>query len=402
MLVAMRNATWRVVAYLVALVEASCGGDARLGSASNEPEASPSTTPTTPPTSISAVLPATWEKLPAPPLSGRVAAVVASVGDTIVVVGGWDFLCPPNADCSTSNATTYADGAAYDPSAGQWRAIAAAPLGVRSAIPVVVGGDVYALSQCDQGPLCPAGYALVRYRSEADEWDLLPVPDAMASYGLAAVSGGVVAYSQSDESGVRPDYRFLAAEDRWVALSNDPFPAVYDRTLVEYAGRFMLFGTPITGGDTTTKLAAAYDPETDTWEELASAAGYGFQVWRAGPRLYLNPHFRNAGGGIYDPDSNLWSPLPDPPYNDLAGVIGSDEASYAYAYASGWVLDTRTGAWLEIEPRPDSSAIYDAVTGAAPNLGFVVFGGQTWASGEGQLVNDTWLWKPPPVIEPSP
>jgi hypothetical protein len=326
-------------------------------------------------------------------------ALVAAVGDTILVAGGWNFLCPPDSDCA-ARIPPYADGAAYDTKAGEWRRIADAPVGLRSTVSAVVDDDLYVLSQCDQQPLCPAGRTLLRYRSDADEWDRLPAPDETNSYGLIAVTGGVVAYSQSDELGSRPDYRFLAAENRWVALPNDPFPPVYDRMVVEYAGRFMLFGSPITGGDTNTKLAAVYDPETDTWDERAASGTLGFQVWRAGSRLYLNPHFRNAGGGIYDPDLNRWSPLPDPPYHDLAGVIGHTEATYAYA--SGWVLDARTGAWLEIEPRPDSSEIYDEVSATAPNQSLVVFGGQTWTSGEGRLLNDTWVWTPPPVIDSSP
>jgi hypothetical protein len=294
----------------------------------------------------------------------------------------------------------YADGAVYDLNAGQWKGISDAPVGFRDTAAAVVGSDVYALSQCDLAPTCPAGRALLRYRSDADEWDLLPGPDDTGDYRLVAVAGGVLAYSRSDESSSRPDQRFLVAENRWVALPDDPLPPVYDRFVVEYAGRFMSFGTPLGGGSTSTKLAAAYDPETGAWEGLRASGTLGYQVWRAGPLLYLNPHFRGAGGGIYDPDMNLWRPLPDPPHHDLAGVIGHDEASYEYA--SGWVLDTRTGGWLEIRPRPDGNEVYDAVTAAGPNQGMVVFGGQTWASGDGRLVNDTWVWTPPAVIGSSP
>ena len=156
--------------------------------------------------------------------------------------------------CAFSDTPPYADGAAYDLNVGTWRAISDAPVGFRFTVRATVGDDVYALSQCDPGPTCPAGRTLLRYRSRADVWDSLPAPDGVGGYRLVAALAGVVAFSSSD---------------------------------------------------------------------------------------------------------------------------------------------TRTGAWLEIEPRPDTSDVYDEVIATAPNQGMVVFGGQTWASGDGQLVNDTWLWSPP-------
>lgn len=374
----------------------ACGADARQGAVSDEPSREPGGSPA----SSAAELASGWEKLPDAPLSGRVDALVAAVRDVIVVAGGWNALCPPGADCVLPTTPPYADGALYDVGERRWRRIADAPVGLRAAVTAVVGDDVYALTRCEGGPTCPAGRALLRYRTDEDEWDLLPAPDEAGDYGLVAVADGVVAYGLSDEYGARVDHRFIADEERWVALPDDPLPPVYDRFVVEYAGRLLSFGTPLDGADTGTKLVAAYDPGTRTWQELAASGSVGFQVWRAGSLLYLNPHFRNASGGIYDPEQDLWRPLPEPPYHDLAGVLGADEATYAYA--SGWVLDARSGGWLEIEPRPDSSEVYDAVTARGPQLSLLVFGGQTWAGGDGRLVADTWLWRPPPANRSAP
>jgi hypothetical protein len=129
-----------------------------------------------------------WEQLPDPPVSGRVDALVVAVGDSVVVTGGWDWLCPPGADCGLPPETQiFADGAAYGVSAGEWKQIADAPVGLRAVASAVVGDDVYALSQCDSGPACPAGRGLLRYRSATDEWDRLPAPEATGSYGLVGV-----------------------------------------------------------------------------------------------------------------------------------------------------------------------------------------------------------------------
>jgi len=236
---------------------------------------------------------------------------------------------------------------------------------------------------------------LLRYRSEADVWDVLSGPEALSpSYRLVRFGDGVVAYKGSDERGSEPDFRFLAGEDRWVTLPDDPLPPVYDRFVVEYDRLLLLFGSPIERGSGT-KLAAAYDPQTNTWERLKESGAQGYQVWRSGSLLYLNPHFGKAGGGIYDPSRNVWRPLPDPPYHDLAGILGHDGATYEYA--SGWVLDTRTHDWLNIRDRPDSSDVSEEVVAEGPGSSMIVFGGQRWFSGKGQLVNDAWRWTPPAV-----
>jgi len=104
----------------------------------------------------------------------------------------------------------------------------------------------------------------------------------------------------------------------------------------EYAGRLMLFGTPIEGAHDT-KLGAAYDRQTDAWQELAASEKQGYQVWWAGARFYLNPH-----------------------------------------------------------SRPTASDVFDEGVAEAPNHGLLVFGGQTWTGDEGQLINQVWLWSPPP------
>jgi len=383
---------WRGGLRAVVLAAAACGGSADPdGAAPDAAAGAPAESPAS-----GAEDAGGWEKLPAPPLSGRTGAVVASLGTSIVVTGGWNYLCPPDADCVLPDEPPHVDGAAYHLDSGQWTSIADAPIGLLWVAAAAVGADLYVLSQCNLGAPCAAGLAFLRYRSADDEWDVLPGPDendpALGGYGLVAVDDGVVAYSQSDEFQGGPDFRFSATQGQWVALPNDPLPPMYDRFVVGHAGRLLLFGSPIDGGDRT-KLVASHDPESQTWQELTASGTMGFQVWRAGALFYLNPHFRGAGGGVYDPELNRWSPLPNPPHHDMAGIIGEDEATYAYA--AGWVLDTRSGGWLSIEPRPDAEDVYDVVVATAPEQGLVVFGGQTWTSGEGQLVNDTWLWRPP-------
>lgn len=349
------------------------------------------------PPPATAAVEAGWTRLPDPPISGRSDPIVALVDDRLIVAGGWNFLCPPAANCVVPDEAPHADGAAYDFEAGEWVPIAEAPVGIRTAGSAVIGSDLYALSQCDPGPNCPAGRSMLRYRSQADEWDSLPAPADRGFLHLMAFEDGLVAYAGSDEAGEWPDYRFIPTEDRWVPLPDDPLPAVYDRQLVDYNGQLLAFGTPGNAA-TKTKLAAAFDPTTGTWTELAESGTHGFQVWRSGQLLYLNPHFGNrAEGGVFDPTTNTWTSLPDTPTaeswrNDMAGIFSEDQA--IYEYASGWVLNSENHEWLEVTPRPTTHQVYDETVAAAGRR-LIVFGGCCWTGSDGQFLNETWVWTPP-------
>src|SRR5262245_23503503 len=93
----MRNTvSWRVISGTLVVAASACGGDTGPGALPEEP-GTPSASPTSAPASAGG--PTGWEQLPAPPLSGRVGALLATVGDTIIVAGGWDYACPPGANC---------------------------------------------------------------------------------------------------------------------------------------------------------------------------------------------------------------------------------------------------------------------------------------------------------------
>lgn len=73
---------------------------------------------------------AAWGELPAPPLSPRETPTGFWTGEEVVLVGGSDAPpCPPTAACTVPRVAPLADGAAYDPATGAWRAIADAPVG---------------------------------------------------------------------------------------------------------------------------------------------------------------------------------------------------------------------------------------------------------------------------------
>lgn len=339
-----------------------------------------------------------WSELPEAPIPARAGAAVAVVGSEVVVFGGADAVCPPGADCDilTPRLTS---AAALDLETLQWRVLADAPVAVDRAQPVVLDGLVYALSNCLDGPLCPGGPVLLRYDVAGDDWTVLPAPPR-DYYGLATVGDRLIAYRGSDEGGPGSDYRFDEVANQWLALPDDPLPAVFDRFVVDHDGELLLFGSLI-GGES--KLVASFDFSTSTWT-ARTPGPRGYQAWGVGDVVYLNAHFGPEGGGIYVPDTDEWMPFPAGPADetwrgDAAGVISARES--VFSYSSGWVLDVvgDSPSWTYVEDRPlpeglirGEGASVVAVPLEGATAGVLVFGGFDFTSDLQTLAAPTWLW----------
>ena len=339
-----------------------------------------------------------WNKLPDAPIPGRAGAVLANVGSEVIVFGGDSAVCPAGADCDILT-PPHTSGAAFDLDAGTWRSIADAPVSMAWVGSVVVGSQVYALSNCSDGPRCPDGPAMLRYDVPTDAWDVLAAPPR-GFYTLTAVGNRVVAYRGSDDAGDGADYRFDEVANQWLPIPDDPMPAMFDRFVVDLGGQLFLFGSVI-GGDA--KAVASFDFETSTWTERATGPR-GFQAWRVGTVVYLNAHFSPEGGGIYDPASDEWSSLPpgpsDPSWRgDAAGVLAGEDS--VFSYASGWILEVvgDEPRWRYIGDRPDTlalrrgeGAVVTAVSTSSGADGMFVFGGFDFGDDGEQVPASGWTW----------
>jgi hypothetical protein len=343
-----------------------------------------------------------WTQLPAPPLSPRTGASAAWTGTEVVVFGGWDFLCPPGAECAPDPSTqTFVDGAAYDPASGTWRPMTPAPTPVTNAEAVSVGGDVYVLAPCGPGANCVTAELLLRYRSDVDQWSTHRGPPGGAGVALVAAGGRLLAVNGFDESSdlAGPDATFDPATGSWTELPDDPLPQLYDRQIVAVGGDLLLFGKQLgTAQSPGPLLGARLDVALGTWEELPPAPGSGFQTWEVDGRVLLNPHFGAAMlGGVFDPATGTWSALPTFPTaeswrGDMAGALGTDSA--VFEYSSGWVLDVPSGGWIEI-PAVDERSTWPDTSTIAVGRDLFVFGGENWSGDNGRLLGDAWLWTPP-------
>ena len=356
-----------------------------------------------------------WRRLPNAPLTPRDDAVVVGVGERMLVVGGWEFLCPPVADCVTPEAPLFTDGAVYDPDSDAWSTIAPAPFGLRRQgyAAVALRGSAYLISGCADGPTCDARPRLLSYDPVSDRWaDHGPVPGPKHDRHLIPVGRNLLVYSGSDEGGEVADLVFDPERSTWTALPDDPLPRTFDRFIVPVGDHLVLAGSPIagpeSGGDDSTKLAARLDAGGSEWTRLPNAPGKGYQLFPTDRGPLLNAHFTDEPGWILDPGTWTWSARPEgsSEHNDLSGVLNRDLATYDIPTGVGqmastnrlFVYDSRTDAFVTIPAPPGREDVYDD-SSTALGRDLFVFGGQRWTrdglTGDSELVGDAWLWTAP-------
>ncbi len=356
-----------------------------------------------------------WRQLPAVPLTPRDHAVVVGVGERMLVVGGWELLCPPTADCSTPDAPLLADGAVYDRVTDSWSTVAPAPFGLRRAehATAAVGGSAYVLTGCADGPTCAGRARLLSYDLAGDRWtDHGPVPGPRQHRQLTAVGRTLLAYGGTDERGEVADVVFDPERSSWTELPDDPLPRTFDRFVVPVGGQLVLTGSStaaLDAGEDTAKLAARFDLDGGTWTRLPDAPGQGYQLLPTDRGPLLNGHFIDAPGWLLDPDTWSWSPLPgqDGEHHDLSGVLDRDRATYDIPNSVGemtasmrvHVFDSGTGRLVTLPALAGRADVYDD-SSTALGRDLFVYGGQRWNGDgtdaeDGELVGDAWLWEAP-------
>jgi hypothetical protein len=214
-----------------------------------------------------------WRELPAPPLSPRELATGFWTGEDVVLVGGSDAPpCPPTAACSVASVPPLADGAAYDPAAGTWRAIPDAPIGFSWSEPELVDGSAYLWIPGEPGrPDAPGGF--LAYRIDGDRWEQFELPTSDPGwYATLAAGSRIVAHTHDDAEVERPDFVFDTETSAWSELPDDPFDDPYSRELAWDGRRLLLFDhRERDEGDDDPLRGAAFDFESGEWEILEDA-----------------------------------------------------------------------------------------------------------------------------------
>lgn len=333
-------------------------------------------------------LDAEWSALPDAPLTARRGATAAWVADRFVVVGGWsDPACPPNADCALDLSAMLDDGAAFDPTAGEWRAITPAPVPVGVATAAVVADTLYLLVP-DLGPDAGAP-ELLAYDGRADAWTTLPAPPERW-VDLVAAGDVLVAIAGTDELGPTTDAVLDPATGQWRTLPDDPLGPSFDRQAVWLGDRLLLAAKDLAGSPGSAEPAivrlsvldadlgswsAPEDTEVLGWAPVAVAGRVVFPGLGGADGGDVNNWGREYPfGGVLDLATGEWRELPD--VGDeatpapLSGVVVGDRV-----VVGDGLLDPVTGAWLRLPALPGRAATELAV--AAGDGALLVWGGAT-------------------------
>lgn len=339
-----------------------------------------------------------WRELPAAPLSPRADAQSVWTGREVIVVGGEEHPCPPNADCAVAD-PVLRDGAAYDPETDTWRRIADAPVPIGPGSRLVVANDDVVVRPT-------VGSDWFRYDPGADHWSRIPdvpaevgdLPSALGSEVYVLAGSAVAVYSVTDRT--------------WSTLPPDPItPRLAQRRVTATTS-----GPVVTGIDATQPNDGHEPPlaYADVWDgsrwrrlpRLPQLYGGSF-TWTGVRMVDPEPYTLDGGqvdawdraypmGGILDPATGAWSSLPEalvnPPEGDDRGW-GVSAAGGPWFAVLGQVYDDSTGEVSEL-PRPDGAPSYGmSAVWAGDHL--FVFGGAGETDSLSTAATDrAWLWTP--------
>lgn len=351
-----------------------------------------------------------WRQLPDAPLGTRESTVLVAVGDRVLVVGGEEFSCPPNADCTASEEPLFDDGAVYDAATDSWSAAAPAPFGVRAEqhATAALDGTAFLLTRCASGPACDAPQRLLSYRLADDRWtDHGPVPGpALDPRRIVPLDRTLLVHSAGDESGETPDLVFDPANSTWDELPDDPLPPTADRFVVRAGDQLVLAGSPsaaLGSGDGAT-LVARFDLARRVWSLLPDAPGRGSLLLPTDRGPLLDGYSSGSPGWLLDPGTWTWSELsaPPPEHGLVYGVLDRDRAVYDLPLGIDWlseaapvrIYDSAAGVLRAVPPPPRSEGVYgDAGTALGRDL--FLFGGQRYSDDGSRTGGGAWSWTAP-------
>lgn len=201
-------------------------------------------------------------------------------------------------------------GAAYDPTADAWRAIASEgqPRDVVLPMAVWTGSEMVVLDQF--------GGLGGRYAPAGDTWAPITgegLPAEILFFGAAWTGAEVIAWGAVQDFAPAA-YRYQPADDRWSPIEANQAMAGAG----VWTGRELFFAG---GGGLGSLIAARFDPMTDTWREAATSCGPSgllgqSAVW-TGERVIVwggtdivgrEPQL-TADGALYDPAADAWTPM---------------------------------------------------------------------------------------------
>lgn len=194
---------------------------------------------------------------------------------------------------------------AYDPAADEWSPRASMPAGTErgSACVGTLGDDVYVFGGASQTTMPDASV----YDTVADEWTPLPPMPALREHCVAAGIDGkiyIVSGRASSIQGIQTEsWVYDPATQMYEERAAMPTPRAGGAGAV-LGGRIFVFGGEGNSDDAEGVFhdIEAYDPATDTWEELPDMTipRHGYAAAVVGDRIYLPGGATSQGFGATD------------------------------------------------------------------------------------------------------
>ncbi len=273
-----------------------------------------------------------WRTLAPSPLAPRSWAASAWTGSELLIWGG--------ASGSDPMTDPLADGAAYDPASDTWRRLPEAPIGARSPLVSVWTGSQLLI--WGEGPARSPGGAMdgAAYQPETDSWSTIPQAPRRINDGHAVWTGTEMAVIGSEL---------------------------------------------LDGNQAITGFGEAYEPATGTWRQLAptNLDSQATDIAWDGTRVVVADYLGNVK--TYDPGSNLWADLPDPP-------LPQGEGGPSLVVAGGQVIEGLNGRTVMMST--DQSGWSDITHAGHPDR-FLSAG--RFAIGVAAGDPRAWAYLPPPL-----
>lgn len=324
---------------------------------------------------------------------GRYEHTAVWTGDEMIVWGG------------NGGATIdiYKDGAAYDPAANTWTAIADAPgLLFRDRHTAIWTGDEMIVWGGSNGP-SDFHQDGARYHRGTDSWTSIPAsfeaPSARVHHTAVWTGSEMIVWGGKDSqfTTVATGGVYDPDTGSWTATSADGAPgARWHHTAIWTGSAMIVWG----GTDMSAYLAdgAIYDPTADSWSAMTTAGAPAARaehtaVW-TGSEMIVWGGNDLATGGIYQPVTDSWEALPTAaaPLGRSAHVsvwTGNEMIVWGgYGYSdethTGGVFNRAANLW-----RATSTA------GAPAGRGYAV---AAW-TGSAMIAWGGWQWDPGDTFE---
>lgn len=202
----------------------------------------------------------------------------------------------------------------------------------------------------------------------------------------------VVAVSVAGVAALRPDSStqetVASAPDRgsgWQPMADAPISSRYQALSVSMGDRVLVFG----GSDKDTRLdGAVYDAAHDTWTKVPTspfASGDAVGAWTGREAIVVSGDRDNVVAAAYDPETNSWRTLAEPPLDNAASATNHALWTGAELVVVGVAGGEGDGVSV------NQVAIYDPGTdawrkGSLPSAPLPIFGDAVWTGSEVAVV----------------